>query len=82
MTRISSEEAPCRPNGTSFHSNWPSYNRKLVFHRYAARTRSWRQLLLARKSLAKKRDPRAPLSSASMCGSGSTAGRVIALRPR
>ena len=29
-----------------------------------------------------KRDPRAPLSSASMCGSGSTAGRVIALRPR
>ena len=24
MTRISSEEAPCRPKGTTFHSNWPS----------------------------------------------------------
>ena len=40
MTRISSEEAPCRPKGTTFHSKWPSCNRKIVFHRSAARTRS------------------------------------------
>ena len=25
-TRVSSEEASCRPNGTTFHSNWPSYH--------------------------------------------------------
>ena len=41
MTRVSSENAPCRPNSTLFHSNWPSYDRKLVFHSSAARTRSW-----------------------------------------
>ena len=41
MTRMSSEEAPCRPKGTTFHSNWPSCDRKLVFHRSALRTRSW-----------------------------------------
>ena len=23
ITRISSEEDPCRPKGTKFHSNWP-----------------------------------------------------------
>ena len=41
MTHVSSEEAPCRPNGTTFHSNWPSCDRNLVFHRSATRTRSW-----------------------------------------
>ena len=35
MTRINSEEAPCRPKGTTFHS----CERKLVFHRSEARTR-------------------------------------------
>ena len=30
-----------RPNSTTFHSNWPSYDRKFVFHRSAAITRSW-----------------------------------------
>ena len=39
--RISNEEEPCNPNGTTFHSNWPSCDRKLVFHRSEARTWSW-----------------------------------------
>ena len=34
-------EAPCGPKGSMFHSNWPSCDRKFVFHRSAARTRSW-----------------------------------------
>ena len=33
----SSEDTPCRPNGTT----WPSCDRKLVFHRSAARNRGW-----------------------------------------
>ena len=67
MTRISSEEAS-RPKGTTFHSNWPSCYRKLVFHRSAV------QIELGEKATS------LPLSSASMCWSGSTAGRVMALR--
>jgi hypothetical protein len=34
------------------------------------------------RSLVKKHDPRVPLSSASMCWSGSTAGLLMASRPR
>jgi hypothetical protein len=41
MTRIRSDDDPWSPNGTTFHSNWPSWERKLVFHRSEARTRSW-----------------------------------------
>ena len=38
ITRISSEEDPCRPKGTKFHSNWPSCVRKLDFHLSEAHT--------------------------------------------
>jgi hypothetical protein len=40
MTLISNEDDPCRPKGTTFHSNWPNCERKLVFHRSEVRTRS------------------------------------------
>ena len=39
MTHISSEEALCRPKGTTFHSIWPCCDRKLVFYLFEARTR-------------------------------------------
>ena len=34
MTRMRTDDAPCRPNGIIFKflSNWPSRERKLVFH--------------------------------------------------
>jgi hypothetical protein len=40
MTRIRRDDDPCSPKGTTFHSNWPSCDRKLVFHLSEARTRS------------------------------------------
>ena len=39
MTRVSSEEALCRPNGTSLRSNRRRCDRRRVFHKSAARTR-------------------------------------------
>jgi len=41
MARIFSEDDPWSPNWTTFHSNWPSYNQKLVFHLSEPRTRSY-----------------------------------------
>ena len=81
MARIGSEEAPCRPNGTTLHSNWPNLDRKLVptCPRPApgADGNGW-------SDRVKPRDPRVPSSGTSMCGPGSdlTAGLVMALRPR
>ena len=39
MTRMSTDEAPCSPNGITFHSNCPSCDRKLVFHQSDSRMR-------------------------------------------
>jgi hypothetical protein len=41
MTRIMGDDDPWSPYGTTFNSNWPICDRKLVFHLSKARTRNW-----------------------------------------
>ena len=38
MKPMRTDDAPCRPKGIAFHSNWPSWERELVFHQSAARS--------------------------------------------
>ena len=40
ITRMRIEDEPCRPKGISFHSNWPRWQRKLVFRKSASRRRT------------------------------------------
>ena len=40
MTRMRNEDEPCRLKGMTFHSNLPSWERKLACHQSASESRS------------------------------------------
>ena len=41
MTRMRTDDEPCRPNGMTRHSNWLNCDRKLVFQLSESRRRTW-----------------------------------------
>ncbi len=72
MTRISSEEAPCRPEGTTHHSNWPSGERKLSLQlRTEARLPPVRgphpQLVITTREIELGQEARPPRAAARRC---------------
>jgi hypothetical protein len=84
MTRISSDEAPCRPTGATFHSNWPDCDWELVFGPRPAPAAGGHRKL-GRAWWEEARPPHAtehPSMRWSSSTLSSTAGRVMASRQR